>query len=623
MSPAKGILLTPRTVAGRRKTVSFGSLEGDDGIKLEEPQQISQAKVMESQKEVSDTVSPEEAKVASQTQPTLTKELFEAQLDASKQRLNEHQKPTKPSTKAISSTDEAQRILETSVKSAPVDTSLDATVDLRKPRSQSGQHWKAEYERYQKNSDRELKKIIQYGQNVKSYAEKKDVEATDLQEKLKRELAKCAAMEVKVSNLATQLVNSKKIGPEGSEDQEKLMNDLSQQTAQAIRYKQKADRYKVAIKQQNLPPVGAASEEHRYNAQNLSADVTSALEGAMGLNHFNDHSELTALRNEIHALRTKLDAAEEKTAKLEAVNAKLTKNFLRVKDEMQNYDARRVRKETRLKQREEKLLAEKKVCEGKLRQLTQEHEELLRSIKDEPVDSNIQQEPLIRTSPRRQSLNRSRSSPLPEHSNDRPAQHPANIGAAAQSSHIRTKTASKGPAIDIWTMDTPNDTADMTPPAAEPAVNLSHIALSETTNNALQELDQNSVTDFPSKPLLPPDTPRPTLQHLAKMDSALQPDFPSSEAYVSSAAQRMNDRRTTIASPRPSMVSMASSAVKEQDTPRAAGLRRNANLVSAAGSRRSALGGGRSKLEELPPDRAAAARARLAQRKSMKENRQA
>lgn len=261
MSPAKGILLTPGTAATRRKTVSFGSLESSNEGEIEEADQIAQTAIPSSGK-VSDTVSPEEPKFDPQSQRTFTKELFEAQLGASKQRLSEHHESTEITAREGSSSDNAQLGKALPVQSTAVDAAVDATIDLTKPRSQSGQHWKAEYERYQRNSDRELKKIIQYGQSVKSYAEKKDVEATDLQEKLKHELAKCTAMEAKVSKLATQLANGRRHGSDGFAEQEKLMNDLSRQTALAIRYKQRADRYRVAIKQQQSSSVGDMHENH-------------------------------------------------------------------------------------------------------------------------------------------------------------------------------------------------------------------------------------------------------------------------------------------------------------------------------------------------------------------------
>ncbi|KAL8764218.1 MAG: hypothetical protein Q9184_000187 [Pyrenodesmia sp. 2 TL-2023] len=625
MSPAKGILVTPGTAAGRRKTVSFGGLVMVDNDTLAKPQDNPAANI-EKSKEILVADPLEETEIQYQSQPTLTKELFEAQLDASKQRLNAHERPTETSLSVKPPLGEIKQRGLQPVQSAMLETTLDFTVDLTKPRSQSGQHWKAEFERYQKNSDRELKKIIQHGQNVKSYAEKKDVEATNLHEKLKRELSKCAAMEIKVSKLATQLANSKVHGAEGWKDQAKLMNDLSRQTALAVRYKQKAERYRIAIKQQTSSALGVTYDENHNKTENLSADITHAADFEMNSDDNGGRSELDVLRGELYTLRSKLNLAEQKAAKLEVANVKLMKNFLRVKDEMENYDARRVRKETSLKKREETLVAEKKVYERKLQQLTKEHTELLRSVENGPEADTY--DTLSPSDPRRQSLNRNRVVSLPgpgsgldqrNDPSDSDTRQPSNIRVAAPLSHS-VNNAHRGTAIDIWTMDSPNDTTNMAPPAAEPAINLSHLALSEATSNALREIDSNSVSDIPSEPHLPPDTPRPTLGHLAKMDSALQPDFPSSDADLSSAVKRMNERRNIIASPRPSMVNMASSVMKG-DTPGASRRQRNASFVSTAGSRKSALNGGKRRVGELPPDRAAAAKARLAQKRSTKENR--
>lgn len=616
ISPAKGILLTPGTAANRRKTVSFGNLDNGNGAEPEQLDHVAQLPIQRLEK-VSDTVSPEQAEANAVSQSTFTKKQFEAQLDASKQRLSAHQAASEAAVEKDTRADDGLHKTSCQAQSPAADTTIDFTVDLTKPRSQSGQHWKAEYERYQRNSARELKKIIQHGQNVKSYAEKKDTEATNLQEKLKHELAKCASMEARVSKLATQLANGRKNGSDGSVEQGKLMDELSQQTALAIRYKQRADKYRLAIKQQSSSSVNNVLEDDRSALEDPSEDVHFTANNVSESVDRHTTSEVRALRAELASLRSKLDIAEEKTAKLEAANAKLTRNFVRVKDEMHNYDARRVRKETRLKQREDILMAEKKASEAKFKQLKKEHDDLLQRTKHSPVDSR-DEKLLLPENPRRRSLGRSRTSPTLrikgeiERDND----------LEPQILPEPSKPASEGPAIDIWTMDTRNDTSDVTPPAAEPAINLSHIALSEATHNALREIDGNSVSDMPSEPPLPPDTPRPTLDHLARMDSALQPDFPSSELYQSSATKRMNDRRNSMASPRPSIVTMATNVAKDEGTPCAPGLRRNMSMVSTVGSRRSTLNGGRSRLGELPPDRAAAAKVRLAQRKSMKGNRQ-
>lgn len=627
-SPAKGILLTPGTATTRRKTVSFGSLDNrllavEDGKK--QGQQDIQSVIKDSEQL---TVASSPQKDGAEEISSLTKASFRAQLDASKQRLSERNLPTKSTTHGGLASSNAAQLERPSVQSDLGEVAADYTVDLTKPRSQSGQHWKAEFERYQQNSDRELKKVIQHGQNVKSYAEKKDIEATELQEKLKRELVKCAAMETKVSKLATQLASSKKDGTVGSSEQEDLVNDLSRQTALAIKYKQKADRYRIAIQQQKSSSLGKNYDEEQDDAEDMTINIVST--GTLvAADSTSGNSELSSLRAEISALQLKLSIAEERTAKLEATNSKLTKNILRMKDEMKNYDARHLRKEARLKERADVLLAEKVACEAKFKLLSTEHEDLRRRVNEQP-GSNSRRQPMLHSS-----LDRSD----PKRKSTLPCEHRPRLGEIVDSQDEellktssptdskvlddqRDKAPSKAPAIDIWTMDTPSDTGDVTPSAAEPAINLSSIALSEATHEALREIDRNSVSEHPSEHSLPPDTPRPTLKHLATMDSYLQPDFPSSEP--TSAAKRMTDRRNTIPSPRPSMVTMASSTVTDSTkSPEASttGLRRDASRVSAAGSRTSTLKGGRNRSGELPPDRAAAAKARLAQKQSLKENR--
>ncbi|KAL8948871.1 MAG: hypothetical protein Q9222_004975 [Ikaeria aurantiellina] len=632
VSPAKGILLTPGTAAARRKTVSFSSLNPNQGSHKEDIPQSSPKAVAESDQPVQKILEAENKDTT--IKPLgVTKESFEAQLDASKQRLSGHGQSTDRTTRGVTLASDIGNAATPTTGPVAADNTTEFTVDLAKPRSKSGQYWKAEHERYQKESSRDLKRVLRRGQHVKSFAEKKDSEVTILQERLDRELAKCAKMESKVSNLVTQLASSKHQDSKVSTDQESLVNELSQQTALAIRYKQKADRYRTAIQQQKSRSLHRARAEEPSVMDSLISGLASTSAKAPASDDDNDgdeRPELDDLRAEMQNLRSQLSNAEDRATKLEAQNAKLTKNFLRVKNEMHNYDARRVRKETMLKQREEQFAAELTACKIRLSQLVEENESLKHSLGDQPVIANAPESVASRETDR-QNLNKHRISnssgatgvgtskyiDLPESGVEEESERARN---GPQSRHPNRST-SKGPSIDIWTMDSPTSTAEITPPAAEPAINLSSVPLSEATHNALREIDRNSLSEYPPETTLPPDTPRPTLQHLATMDSSLQPDFPSSSsaAYPSSAVKRVNDRKHTIASPRPSMVSMASSVVKEQDTPRAGGWRRDASIVS---SRRSTMTGGRSRFGELPPERAAAAKARLAQRKNLKENRQ-
>ncbi|KAL8710941.1 MAG: hypothetical protein Q9220_004540 [cf. Caloplaca sp. 1 TL-2023] len=600
VSPAKGILLTPGTAAARRKTVSFSSLKPNGEDHKDDIQKSSLESVAESDENAQRT-SETESKDAGDKPAGLTKDSFEAQLDASKQRLSSLSQHSDRTSKSVRLTSDVPNAATAVTKLDTTDNTAEITVDLTKPRSKSGQHWKAEYERYQSQSDRELRRVLQRGQHVKSFAEKKDSEATILQNKLGRELAKCADMERKVSKLATELANSKHQDSKATIDQESLMNELSQQTTLAVKYKQKADRYRIAIQQQKTLRQHHDCVEEPSVTEDLIVDLASAATKGSAIAEVDDkRSQLDDLRVELQNLQAKLSNAEERAARLEARNAKLTKNFLRVKDEMLNYDDRRIRKETMLKQREERLAAELNTCNTRLSRVIEENALLKQSLGDQSVGKNAS-ELIPRIEANRESLDEHRI-PLSQ------------TNQCEQRSLHPKKATSNGPSIDIWTMESPTSTSEVAPPAAEPAINLSSVAISEATHNALREIDQNSLSEYPPEP---PDTPRHTLQHLATMDSSLQPDFLSSSgAYPSSAVKRMNDRKTTMASPRPSMVSMLSSAVKVQDTPRADGWRRGASLAS---SRRSTMMSGRSRAGDLPPERAAAAKARLAQRANLKQ----
>ena len=244
VSPTKGILLTPGTITSRRKNVTFRGLGSDE--KLKEKNNSRSSLLSDNVPESSLNTSQAAGLIANQSRQTsLAKALYKA-------------RDAVPGAKAI----RPLSVNRASQKSAPEGeiecpeaiiekegcdpgVAADVTIDLNHPHSRSGQHWKAEFEQYHKNSDREMKKIIKVSQNVKSFAVKKDSEASELGEKLQRQLSKVAAMESKVTDLATQLAATKRQDSRETPDQTRLVNDLARQTALAIRYKQKAENYKI------------------------------------------------------------------------------------------------------------------------------------------------------------------------------------------------------------------------------------------------------------------------------------------------------------------------------------------------------------------------------------------
>ena len=626
ISPAKGILLTPGTAATRRKTVSFGSPSVAERT-------LQEKKTLEPKAgscQIQDTDEPQLGMVQELVQSdhprpaAPAKTLFNAQIGNLNQQQTDDSNCHEKTTKASHNEYTVPKITEVHVEQKSIETAADTTVDLSKPRSQSGQHWKSEYERYQLNSDREMKLVIQHGQVAKSYAEKKDHEATYLQEKLKRELSKCAATELKVSELAAELASRGESKLKRSTDQSKLVHDLARKTALAVKHKQKADGVRLEIMEHEKAVSARDDSQEVVHPAGLGTDANQSGADASMPEFANPVSELSALRVELDTIRTELRAAEEKTTKLEAENAKLRK-FLRVKDEMQNYDGRRLPRDARFKQREEKLEAEKKACEEKLERLTIEHSNLLRKFSRQSTNREMQQQPnpssannggLDRITSHGNLSARARSGPMEAIRRRAPKESQIQLAPSS-------RQALTAPQIDIWAADQDTDTGESAslPPPAEPAINLPSINLSKATHDALQEIDANSASDYQPETDLPPDTLRPTLEHLAAMDSSLQSDFPSSEPSLCSAVKRMNERKRNIASPRPSILNMASSPVKDDATPRAAGWSKNTSVMSGIGTRTSTLNGGRSRLEHLPPDRAAAAKARLAQRKKTREAR--
>ncbi|KAF9881202.1 hypothetical protein CkaCkLH20_01352 [Colletotrichum karsti] len=111
----------------------------------------------------------------------------------------------------------------------------DATIDLNEPHSRSGKYWKSEFEQYHQDAKAEMEKLLKYKQLAKSYAKMKDAEAIDLNSKLKEEQDKVAEMEKRIADMAAQIAAKRVSGEE--RDNPQLMKDLAKQTAVAVEYR--------------------------------------------------------------------------------------------------------------------------------------------------------------------------------------------------------------------------------------------------------------------------------------------------------------------------------------------------------------------------------------------------
>ncbi|KFA77752.1 hypothetical protein S40288_00458 [Stachybotrys chartarum IBT 40288] len=205
-SKPQGILLTPGTGTSRPKRVSFG-------------RDVSKAKPY-------DTTAARKAGGA----PKRSR-LAQALENSRKKGQQEEAKTVEAKTPDGGSSDEWEEADEDNY------CNHDITLDLNEPRSQSGQYWKDHFQKYQEEAKAELGKLLKYKQLAKSYAREKDAEAIALAEKLRDEQQKVIAMEKRIVANASQIAASGH--NDTDEASQELLNKLTKQTAQAVQYRQR------------------------------------------------------------------------------------------------------------------------------------------------------------------------------------------------------------------------------------------------------------------------------------------------------------------------------------------------------------------------------------------------
>ncbi|EED18201.1 conserved hypothetical protein [Talaromyces stipitatus ATCC 10500] len=345
MSPTKSILVTPGTVSNRRKTVSFGetAIHGDS----ERNMALSRSN--------SATVSPA-GSVTSQWMSSQSdgrsrprSRLTQSLLDAKGQAAEE---PTKQNKTTRTEESLESKDLASNPKTSPTEKH-DDTIDLENPQSQSGQYWKTEFENYRKRTNLEISRLIQYRSSARSFARKKDIEAMRLRDELRKEEEKVTNMERRVTELASNMMNEK-----ADAERERLVQDLTRQTALAVQYKHKVDTLRKTLERHGVigsPDEQTDSEESSRDTQTEIKRLKDALEEA------NKRLEENNQDDEIKKLRDLAKSSERKVSELERENAALKNNITRVKEEMGKFNERRIEKETKLKQRVAKLDVR---CEG-------------------------------------------------------------------------------------------------------------------------------------------------------------------------------------------------------------------------------------------------------------------
>ena len=575
-SPAKGILLTPGTGTAKKKTVSFrpskesAPLRDSTGKKASGlVNGISGEKVFERTK---DSARPNR-------QSALTKTLIQL---STKRNLQGSGVPVpedtakEPGSLIVPESDPCpgQSIV------SGFDLSGDQTVDLSQPRSRSGRHWKAEFDQYHKRSNREIRKILQYGQNVKSFALKKDYEASQLGEKLENELAKVARMEARVSRLAKQLSATQCKIPADEAGQSRLVGELAQQTALAVRYQRKAEHYQRAIsKQAAVKDISITMEQNGKEEKAHHKQKTSKADSAPP--HSGLHHETWETQDSCNS-------------QLEAENRQLKRSLARVKEEMVSYESRRRAREERLQKRERRHLVAKQRVEAELVSLKNEHSKLLETLSN-----------------RRNEQERTANNLGPQASE---AKQSDLLAAGASPQHIpplpQHQTHLGNSAADIWVVSSPNAKPypDNAIPLVEEATPIGPSSVGQDIRRVLKDINQNIVVSNQANER----QPMPTKEN--NLLSGEDDEDPGSIATRGKAVQILPTE------PR-SLTPAEASPVKEQP-PLPATVTRAASLYSSfaeggTASRTNTMGSRRTL--SLSAERTAAAKARLAERKRSAE----
>lgn len=291
----QGILLTPGTGTSRRKRVSFGrdvkpntAAAANTEAAKSRPRTKLQEALEKSRKENSRASGDDQAR-----KPAF--DLEEAEGDGAWEEVDE------------------------------LDREPDITVDLNEPRSQSGQYWKSEFQKYHDEARAEMEKLVKYKQLAKSYAKAKDAEALDLNERLKEEQSKVVQMEQKITELAGQ-VTAKQGQGKDTRDDRKLMKDLTRQTALAVQYREQVEELETLLRESGYDADG----NRRRRGGTSPRTAQTLLETQRELRKAREQvKELNDLRYELKCVKTDLSTSEQRGLKLESEKKKAVADLAR------------------------------------------------------------------------------------------------------------------------------------------------------------------------------------------------------------------------------------------------------------------------------------------------------
>ncbi|KAI1809458.1 hypothetical protein GGS20DRAFT_298548 [Poronia punctata] len=229
----------------------------------------------------------------------------------------------------------------------------DLTVDLNEPHSESGKYWKAEWARYREEAKLDIEQLVKYKANAKSFAAKKDNEASQLSQKLKDEQAKVAELEKKMADMSSKLAAAKQRGSD--KEHGLLSKDMAEQDSLIAEYRDRVRDLEARLKDAttNNARSDRASRELRKARSELK--------------------DMDRLREEVKRLKSNLATSRERVAELE----------IQTSSSEMSESTRVSRLEKQLRHAKEETLLK----EAEIRDLKEEYESLKRNAKSRTAEA--------------------------------------------------------------------------------------------------------------------------------------------------------------------------------------------------------------------------------------------
>lgn len=182
--------------------------------------------------------------------------------------------------------------------------SHDVTVDLNEPHSRSGKYWKTEFNKYSGDARAEMEKLVKYKHLAKCYAQKKDSEAAELNQKLKEEQEKVQELEETIAAMSLQ--PTKKRGRSSDSDDSALARKLAEKTALVKEYKDRVKELESLLAGQGHAGGKTASPGTEKTLLEANRELRRAR---------NELKEMRRLQEENEQLKHDLASAEQRATK--------------------------------------------------------------------------------------------------------------------------------------------------------------------------------------------------------------------------------------------------------------------------------------------------------------------